>query len=407
MASDTVQKSSLAARLAPYGFAIAILVWVFTGLSSPVKDEVHTMRGQQWTALAHPGAAPDSIAVEGAGQCDLEHRTDEAGMVYIRRSDTSNIADGATVLVSYQRAITLAQLGALLRGADLRLFLPAMLLLMLAFFGGDIFGFGTAYRRFNAPGMTWREVAIMRGGPYIIQIGLAPVAEALFPLYLLRQKRVPITETVSSNLWIFAVDLAVICSLITLAVLYNLLVDPVVPALGVGWLAACAVCALFLSGLVLMWKTPWGKRLEQRVNRPPRGEGPASKVGGALGMLRSFSRATGRDYAQAFGARLLMWAGFWVANYAALLAMGVRPPLPLAMVGIPLVVVSIFMPIGVGGFGGPQLIAWYLFTQVGQAGDAERVIAYSFLFSSAFMAGRAIIGGILIRPFWSRCFGNS
>jgi len=38
---------------------------------------------------------------------------------------------------------------------------------------------------------------------------------------------------------------------------------------------------------------------------------------------------------------------------------------PLAMIGIPLVVLSIFLPIGVGGYGGPQLIAWFLFADFG------------------------------------------
>ena len=74
------------------------------------------------------------------------------------------------------------------------------------------------------------------------------------------------------------------------------------------------------------------------------------------------------------------------------------------MIGIPLVVLSLFLPIGVGGYGGPQLIAWFLFVKLGAAGTADQVVAYSLLWSAGFLAGRALIGLVFIRRFWSRCF---
>jgi hypothetical protein len=130
-------------------------------------------------------------------------------------------------------------------------------------------------------------------------------------------------------------------------------------------------------------------------------------LGGALQLLRTFSYARWHHYLRAYAARLMILLSALVSNYAALLAVGAEPELTLAMIGVPIVVLSVFLPVGVGGYGGPQLIAWFVFVKLGNAGTADQIIAYSLLWSTAFLVGRAIIGLVFMPGFWKRCFSRS
>lgn len=423
---EQIKKPSVLSQVLPYLFTAAILAWVFTGLSSSVVDERHVLSGNEWIALEGSGVRIGSIEVmpvEGkttfcgapAGElekacpdgADFELEIDrEKGSVRVRRYPGSRIGDGAEVSIDYAKKVRARDMWAMIRSADLRLFLPVMALHCLAFFLADIFSFGMAYRFFNVPGMLFREIAVMRGAPYVIQVGLAALAEALFPLYLLRVKKVPITETLSSNIWTIIIDTAAIFTAITPGVVYNLFVENLVPAVGYEWLVVCIVYWIVLLGNIVFWHTGYGRSVAERIaaRRAAReGEG-AGGLGGGLQLLRTFSMARWGQYLKVYLTRALLWVSFLTSNYVAMRALGIDPSPALALIAIPLVVMSIFMPIGVGGYGGPQLIAWFLFVKIGAAGTADQVIAYSLLYSTFFLIGRALIGVVLIRDFWKRVF---
>jgi hypothetical protein len=412
-ATDKVQPASteparpgLLKQLIPFVFAIGILVWVFTGLSANVVDERLTLNDHTPTRLAHLEAKPETITLtmkesgatlciaqegmSGAATCpdgvDAYWRTLTEGGTFLIRSESGRIPSGAMVSVDYVYTLNPGELKAQLSEVSLALFFPSMLILCLVFFLADVFSFGYAYRRFNVPGMAWRELMTLRGGPYLVQIGLAPLAEILFPLYLYRVKKVPVAHALSSNIWTLVNDLAATATIITPAVIYNVFMETMVPAVGTTWLVGCAIFWLVYVAIIVYF-TGIGKRRE-----------PAA----CPSILRSFFLSTGRDFAQVYAVRMVLWITFVVASFVTLRAVGIDPSMQLAMIGIPLVVMSIFLPIGVGGYGGPQLIAWFVFVEVGQAGSAETVILYSLLFSTAFLVGRAIIGLIFFWSFWRR-----
>ena len=429
-----IKKPSLLSQVLPYLFTAAILFWVFTGLSSNVVDERHTLAGSVWSELAGRGVKPGSIAVRsGDGTetyCGFTEGEAVAGQgcpggadwvlrehpdrdtVTIRRLEGSRIPDGAEVSVNYVKKVKLSEIWALVRGANLGLFLPVMVLHTLVFFFADVLSFGIAYRWFNVPGLKMREMMEVRGGPYVIQVGLAPLAEVLFPLYLWRVKNVPATETLSSNIWTMIMDLAAIFSVVTPAVIYNLYVDNLVPEIGGGWLAVCMAFWVLFAGNLLFWKTPPGRRMTARFDaarnagRATAGQRPG--IRGALGglgrLLHTFGLARWHHMARSYTARAVLLASTLLSNYVALRVLGMDPALPMALIGVPFIVFSIFLPIGVGGYGGPQLIAWFLFVEVGAVGTADQVIAYSLLWSTAFLIGRAAVGLVFIRGFWRRCF---
>jgi hypothetical protein len=425
-----IRKPSFLSQAIPYLFTAGILVWVFTGLSSNVMDERHTLSGSHWYELTGSGVRSGSIEIQhpdgaetycgipegdpaaketcpaGADYTFRDHP--ERDGVQIRRVETSRIPDGAQVSVNYVKKVKLSDIWAMVKNANLSLFIPVMILHTLVFFFADVFSFGMAYRWFNAPDMTVREMMEVRGAPYVIQVGLSPLAEILFPLYMWRVKRVPVTETMSSNIWVMIMDFSAIFCAITPAVIYNLYVENLVPAIGTAWLAGCLFFWTLFVGNMIFWKTPPGVRATARFSAARAGEkkteGIKSSLGGAGMLLKTFGLARWHHVLRSWLVRLVLLFTTLLSNYIAIRALGMDPSLPMALIGIPIIVLSIFMPIGVGGYGGPQLIAWFLFVKLGQAGTPDQVIAYSLLWSTAFLIGRAAIGLVFIRGFWKRCF---
>jgi len=317
----------------------------------------------------------------------------------------------AAIFVWIFRSINFADVWHILRAADLSYFIPAMVAFIVVFFFSDVFSFGQAYRWFNAP-MTLKEMMECRGAPYVIQIGLAPLAETLFPLYLWRKKGIRVSQALSSNIWTFLNDLAATMTAISAAVIYNSFTG-LVPVLGPGWLAAVIIFWSFYFANLIFWHSRFRERAANWL-----ADGAAADTAAAgksrtflqragaelLQLLHTFSVAHWHQYLRVYLVRITMLAFNLVSNYAALRAVGVDPPLPLAAVGIPIIMLSIFQPVSVGGYGGPQALAFLFFYKLVRCGAEEAVIAYSLLWSTCFLLGRAVIGLIFIRGFWRAAF---
>jgi len=317
----------------------------------------------------------------------------------------------AAIFVWIFRSINFADVWHILRAADLSYFIPAMVAFIVVFFLSDVFSFGQAYRWFNAP-MTLKEMMECRGAPYVIQIGLAPLAETLFPLYLWRKKGIRVSQALSSNIWTFLNDLAAIMTTMSAAVIFNHYTG-LVPAIGPIWLVPVILFWSFYFGNLIFWHSGFRERAAKWLVAGEAADAAATaksrsflRRAGAelLQLLHTFSVAHWHQYLRVYLVRITMLVCSLLSNYAALRAVGVDPPLPLAIVGIPIIWLSIFWPISVGGYGGPQLIAIYFFNKLVRCGTEEAVIAYSLLWSTCFLLGRAVIGLIFIRGFWRVAF---
>lgn len=410
--SELPKKPSIFAQVLPYLLAAVIFAWLFSNVTSQVRDEPYQLVGRQWTQLTRRGVDPESVEVVSldgkahycgdnggggercGGAADFAVSNRE-GRVRIQRRAGSRIPSGARVAVSYAYALTVSDVWTLLGRADLRLFVPVMLLTIVAFFLGEVYSFGRAYRWFSAPDLTRKEMFEVRGGAYVFQVALPVLAEALYPVYLWRSKRVPVTHTVACNMWVLMLDWMVVLSLLTLTIGSNVLFEMHVPGVGRVWLIVCAIGWVVAAALIAVARGP----LQRRAASDAQGV-----IGKASHVLRVLALASWSQYAQIFAIRALTWAALLASNYLTLRSVGITPPPALALLGIPLVVVSIFVPIAVGGYGGPQLVAWVLFAELGGVCPADQAIAYSLLWSTGFLVGRAAIGVVLVRGFWRRCF---
>jgi hypothetical protein len=274
----------------------------------------------------------------------------------------------------------------------------------------DTFTFGQAYSWFSVK-LTTREKMECRIAPYVVQPIFAPLAEVSFPLYLWRKKGVAPTHSVSSAFWTFVSDVAAQVTVLTVGVIYNLKTG-LVAQINDWWLAAVLVFWVVYFGNLIFWHSPLQPRIAAWVERSHKtganqqgAQGVLLKVaGGATQLLRTFSIARWYHYLYVYSIRLSVVIGGLLCNYAALKALDINVPLSLAIIGLPIIYYSHFLPINVGGLGGPQALAILFLADIGHCASKEQVAAYSFLWSTAFLVGRVLFGLVFIRGFWRATF---
>ena len=298
----------------------------------------------------------------------------------------------------------------IMAGADLKLFIPFMVGFTLLFGTIDTFTFGQAYSWFNAK-LTTYEKFELRVAPYVIQVVFAPLAEVFFPIWLWRKKGVSPTHAVSSTFWTVLNDLAAVATALTIAVIYNLRTN-LVPQINIYWLFAMIVFWVVYVANLAFWHSPlqpkmaaWIERSHKADAGPRVGQSFLLKVAaGATQLLRTFSIARWYHYLIVYGARVICLIGGLICNYATLRALDITVPLPLAVIAIPIIFYGHFLPINVGGYGGPQALSILFFYEIGHCGSKEQIAAYSFLWSTGFLVGRFLFGMVFIRGFWRNAF---
>ncbi|MBZ0252263.1 MAG: lysylphosphatidylglycerol synthase domain-containing protein, partial [Candidatus Methylomirabilis sp.] len=155
------------------------------------------------------------------------------------------------------------------------------------------------------------------------------------------------------------------------------------------WKLLCAGLALGHGTFFSYWYTDLRNRILPRFERE--------------GLLRSMSRARPSHWTKLYGARFVMMSANVVGNYVALRAFDVDVPFSVTLWAMPLVLGTAFLPISVGGFGGPQAAAIYFFRAYG---TEEAIVACSLLWSTAFLLGRLGLGFLFFRQMWRGAFGE-
>jgi hypothetical protein len=294
--------------------------------------------------------------------------------------------------------------------AKLGCFIPSMVGFVILYGVIDSFTFGQAYSWFCTK-LTTYEKFELRIAPYVMAVICAPIAEVLFLIYLWRKKGVSPAHAVSSSIWIIVNDYAALATALTIAVIYNL-GNNLVPQINIYWLAAMIIFWVFYFLNLVFWLSSlqpriaaWIKRLYKARLDKQGSDGLLLKiVGGAIQLLHTFSIARWYHYLFVYGLRILSLIGVLVSNYVALKALDINVSFSLAMIAIIVIYCSHFLPINVGGFGGPQALSILFFYVIGHCGSKEQVVAYSVLWSIGFLVGKFLFGMVFIRGFWEKAF---
>jgi len=298
----------------------------------------------------------------------------------------------------------------ILKSANLALFIPAMIGFVIIFGLVDSFTFGQAYSWFNAKLSNYEKIEC-RVAPYVVQVILAPLAEVLFVLYLLRKKGIKPSHALSSSIWTIINDFASVATALSLAVIYNLKTN-LVPEIGISWLMVLIIFWIGYFGNIIFWHSPLNPRLADWIARGEKAgkdqtgwKRLLSRIAGeAVQLLRTFSLAKWYHYLWLYLVRIGVLIGGLISNVLALKAVGIEAPVPLLLIAVPIIFYGHFLPINVGGYGGPQMLAVFFFSIIGNCGSKEEVAAYSFLWSTGFLVGRFLLGMVFLRGFWKNTF---
>jgi hypothetical protein len=206
------------------------------------------------------------------------------------------------------------------------------------------------------------------------------LGHAIFLLYMITKKRLPILPTLGLSFFSAIIDLWVMEAVLALSLLVMPKAEPII---------LYAFLVLTPAMLFVTWYFPGGggRRLLPSIY--------------GLSLLRSLRAGSWRQYGLFFLIRLVWQAIEILAHSLALMAIGIGAPLGILMVLVVLMAVTSMLPITALGFGAPNLVAEYYAPYVAAGhSPGETAAAYGILFQTAFLLGRLLLGAVFAIPFW-------
>jgi len=281
--------------------------------------------------------------------------------------------------------INYAGLAEALAEAELGVAISVMALHSAVFFVADTVAFGYGYKWFLTREAPWKDVAVIRGGMYLLQVALAPLAEIIPPAYFLRKHKIRVLPTVGSEMYVLFCD--GYCN--TTLLILGLLLGGGGAVLGMGWVYFLIFHYTLLALVFLYWRTP----LKDKLRFLYRLRDAAVMIGFREGKFRHFFAF--------YGIRGVLAVTNLLAGWALLDALHVHLPFHHLLLLVPVMMFSTFLPISTGGYGGPQGAAVLILVTLYGHTTTEIAVAYSLLWSTFFALGRATIGAVLAYPVWN------
>jgi len=279
------------------------------------------------------------------------------------------------------RGMDIVGLKAALGKAHFGLAVGVMTAYCMIFFMVDLLSFGYGYKWYLTKKVGWKDIAIIRWGMYLPQVALAPIAEIIPPTYFRRTWRAKVLHTIGSEIYVLFCDSYCNVAVLSLGLLLAGM------SVGMGWIYFVTGMWVLLALTWLYWLTPLRDRLLPKLRDNP--------------LMHSFKKAPLKHYFAFFGIRSILALSNLVAGWTLLEALDVRLPVTHLMLLVPVMMVSTFLPISAGGYGGPQGAAVLLLVQLWNHTDSETAVAYSLLWSTFFAFGRAFMGAVFAWPVWN------
>jgi len=243
----------------------------------------------------------------------------------------------------------------------------------------DVLSFGAGFKRLVEPQAPWKDIVLLRGGTIFSTVIFPPLGEVFAPYYFYRKWQQGVLRTVGASFFVMLVDSS--CGLISLSVAF-LFFDT--SMLSNWWVLLIVGHALLLIGFSLAFSR-WG------LSRLP-----------AFLKEREFFHAL-REVNFSFTMqvlffRIISFLGVGITLYYLLIATGIHLEVAHALLFIPFFMASVFLPISTGGYGGPQGAAVLFLVQLWGVCSTEQALAFSLIWSTGFMIGRAVVGGVAVFP---------
>jgi hypothetical protein len=201
------------------------------------------------------------------------------------------------------------------------------------------------------------------------------------PYYFYKKWNKGVLRTVGASFFVVLVDST--CGFLSLGVAF-LFFDT--SMLSQWWLLLLIGHGALLAGFILAFSR-WGLPL----------------VPAFLKQREFFYALRKADYiltSKIFFFRIISFFGVCFTLYYLLKATGIELSVAQALLFIPLFMASVFLPISAGGYGGPQGAAVLFLVELWSLCTTEEALAFSLLWSTFFLVGRAVVSGVTILPLW-------
>jgi uncharacterized membrane protein YbhN (UPF0104 family) len=279
-------------------------------------------------------------------------------------------AIAAGILYYLFSQVPIAEAWAATRAARLQLFLPAMLVAVLLWFGVDSAAFAFLFSRFNAP-LSWAEARALRGVTYLATPVNWNLGTAAVILHLRTSKQIGALESTSTMFFYQTIDGMVLAAFVLLGV--SLL--PESPEAASLRNIAFGLAAFPIANFgILMTRRPDWSWLE-RIR--------------GVGLFRTYRIATLRDVLSLIVLKGLYFAVFVGAYWLGTLSFGIELPLTLAIAATPALLMAGVVPITPAGLGTQQAVMLYFFAPYG---DEAAILAFGLTFPVVLILFRCLIG---------------
>jgi len=281
-----------------------------------------------------------------------------------------------------------------LSGAKVSWIVAAYLTYCAVYYGTDVLSFFRTYQRLEVP-IGVAETARLRFASYAVQAINGAITELMTVLYLYRVKKTPVLRSTGAAGFIYYCETLSIVALLGYCAFWlpaEYRIDLAVPWINLPFWSVFQALIVIVWALVPPWLIFWRTGLKDRFPRVR-----------DAGVLAAFQDARLLDYVEVFLYRFATNFVSLLANVVMLRAMDVEAPLALMFAAVPIMVNVAYWPVSVGGFGGPQLVAQFLFK--GHARE-EEILAYSLVWSALFFITRWSTGVAFLRPVYRAAFAS-
>lgn len=238
----------------------------------------------------------------------------------------------------------------------------------------DVLSFGFVYQRYLESSLSYMNLISLRGLS-MVAVSTVPPLAPLVPIGYFRRKGVKVSKVISAELLVTLIDILGGVSVLCLTLLL---------------LAGGKLQEVFVSLSSILFIGLCVPLIFSRL----RGSVQLEKVS----ILECFFTIDRFNFFRIYIVRLGLLAAHVVAISIMLPLLSINLALWQAIIFSPLFVASAFLPISIGGYGGPQGVAVVLLAQIWQVTDIEGAIAFSILWSTLFLLGRSSVGGIFAAP---------
>lgn len=257
-----------------------------------------------------------------------------------------------------------------LMNADMTIYIPSVIVLILATFLLDTQNLAATLKHFHYP-LSWKNAFTLRGITYLIMTIDYSVGMGVLIYYLKKHLGIPVMRSTGLMTFFNGITQKALIYMATIGLIILSPTSALLDKLLLFFIGFVILDLLFIVAL---------KKL------PPRGL--ALKIRN-LNLLKVFHEASWRTYGILLFWRIIYYTFFIVFFYVAVRAFNMQIPLIALIAYVPIILLVISLPIAPGGFGTAQATMLILFKDYGTNMD---IMAFGLTYTTSILVLRYLIG---------------